>query len=140
MAAPDLTNRISRRKLIPLRAAAPVDHAAARMCQGGNLLHFRRRQFEIEQRNVFRQPLDLRGTRNDDDVALREPAQRDLARGLAVRLPDALEPLVLAHLPARERAIGRDRKAVLAAGGRYLRLIEIGMAFDLVGRERLACG
>src|SRR5215831_18954966 len=108
MSAADLTNRAVRRKLIPLRAAAPIDHAAARVRQGGNLLHLRRRQFEIEQRDVFRQPLDLRGTRNDDDVALDEPAQRDLTRALAVRLPDAPEHLVLAHLPARERAVGSD--------------------------------
>src|ERR1043166_9138663 len=109
MTTSDLTNRVWRRKLIPLRAAAPIDHAAARMRQRGTLLHFRRRQFESDQGNVFRQPLDLGGARNDDDVALREPAQRDLARALAVRLPDALEHLVLAHLSARERAIGRDR-------------------------------
>ena len=106
--------------------------------QSRDLAHFGVAQFEIEQREVLFQPLDLAGARNDDDTLLDQPAQTNLRGGLAMRLADLFEHLVALGAAARDRAIGDNRHAVLAAGRDHLVLIEKRMAFDLVADQRLA--
>ena len=53
-------------------------------------------------------------------------------------LADALEHLVAGHLAAGERAVGRHRQAVVAAGGKHLALVDERMDLDLVRHQRFA--
>ena len=48
-------------------------------------------QLEVEDVDVLAHPLGADGLRDDDDVALDEPAQDDLGDGLAVRGADLAE-------------------------------------------------
>ena len=95
-------------------------------------------QFEIEDLRVFRKPLHFAGAGDDDDVLLHQKAQADLHGGLLVRRADAGEHLVATRVSARDRAIGDHRHAVGATGFDYFRLVEKGMALDLIAHQRFA--
>jgi len=86
---------------------------------------------------VLGEPLSFAGAGNDDNVLLHEEAERDLRRGLFVRGADPRQHIVAAGLTLGDRAVGGHRHAVLAAGRQHLRLIEIGMALDLIADQRL---
>ena len=124
---------------IPVHAAGigPIDDAAVAAGEPGDLLHLRRAERKIEDRRILRQPLFFAGSRDDDNVLLHEIAQANLRRGLAVCGADPRQKLVISRAAARDRTIGDDRHAVLAAGGDHLRLVEKRMTFDLIANERL---
>ena len=119
-----LTDRNGSQSHFDPARIGPVDDPAVAVRQRGDLRHLRIAQREIENRGIFRKPLDLAGARNDDDVLLHQKAQADLRGGLVVRGADTREHLVVAGIAARDRAIGDDRHAVLAAGRDHLRLVE----------------
>ena len=96
--------------LIPLRGAGPIDNAAGRPGKAADLVHFSGAELEIEDRDVFGQPFDVLGARNDRGALLDQVAQTDLAGGLAVCKTDPLEQLVAGRAAARDRAIGDDRE------------------------------
>src|ERR1700751_472883 len=54
-----------------------------------------------------------------------------------MRGADARQQLVVARASACDGAIGDDRHVMPAAGGYHLRLVEKGMAFDLIADQRL---
>src|SRR5258708_5123821 len=97
-------------------------------------IHLGRSQLKVEYVEIFLQPLDLRCARDGDDVALLdEPAERDLDRRLAVRRADSTKHRVRSDPAEGDRAIRRGRQTMVAVRGEDLRLVEIGMVFDLVG-------
>src|SRR4051812_44673017 len=120
---------------IPLWRVGRADDALVGARQRAQLLHLRVRQREIEQVEIFLQVFGIGGARNRDDVLLHQIAQRDLRRTLAVRLSDALQHGVAGRGAARDWAIGRDGKAVAAAGLDHLGAVDEGMDLDLVGDE-----
>src|SRR4030088_2034121 len=129
------TTLITVPSIVPLGGVRRIDHARAGLLEAVDLRHFLVGQNEIEDREIGGEMLGVGGARNRDDALLHEIAQLDLRRALAVRLADALERLVAGNLAARQRTIGRHRKAMPAAGGQHLALIEKWMDFDLVGHQ-----
>src|SRR5208282_820540 len=126
--------KLSWTRSIPLLRAGkrPVDDAAARMRQRGNLGHLLLVQHKIKDGGILLKPLDLAGARNDDNVLLHQKAQRNLRCALAMRGADAGQHPVVAGAAARDRAVGDDGHAVPPAGGNHFRLVEEGMALDLI--------
>ena len=97
-------------------------------------------QREVEHREIGGKVIGIGGARNRNDALLHQIAQRDLRRRLAMRRADAIERVVVRDLPSRQRAIGGDREAMLAAGRDDLGLVEKRMDFDLVVHQRLIRG
>jgi transposase len=132
------------KRLIPLRRPGSVDHASVGPRERADRGDLRIRQFEIENLEILRQPLHpARARDNDDardnDALLHQIAQADLCRTLPMRAADAREHLVARRRTARDRAIGGHGDSVTVAGGNQFCLIEIGMQFELIGDDRLAC-
>ena len=65
-----------------------------------------------------------------------QPAQRDLAGGLAVRLADLAQRLVLRDLAAGERRVGGDHEVLLRRELDERVLAQEGVELDLVGEDR----
>src|SRR5208282_725831 len=132
--------KLSWTRSIPFLAAGkrPVDEAAARMRQRGNLGHLLLVQHKIKDGGILLKPLDLAGARNDDNVLLHQKAQRDLRGALAVRGADARQHPVVAGAAAGDRTVGDDGHAVPPAGGDHFRLVEEGMALDLIADQGFA--
>ena len=78
-----------------------------------------------------------RSLRDRRDVRLVEqPAQGDLAGGLAVRVADRAQRLVLRHLAAGERGVGGNHEVPLHREIDEFLLPEERMELDLVGEDR----
>src|SRR5262245_26636152 len=103
-----------------------------------DLDHLVRAELEVEDRGIFREPLQLAGARDDDDLLLHQEAQAHLRRALAMPRADARQHRAVLGIAARNRAIGHDRHAVGRAGLPHLRLINEGMQLDLIAYEWLA--
>src|SRR5215813_3830889 len=87
---------------IPLRRSriGVIDDASVAVRETRDLGHLGRRELEVENREIFRQPLEAAGPRDDRDALLHQKAQAHLRRGLAVRLADARQHLVPVHAAA----------------------------------------
>ncbi len=72
----------------------------------------------------------------DHVLLLHQPAQRDLARALAMRFADALQGVVLEHLTPRQRAVRRERDVVLLAERPQGLLPQEGVILDLHAGDR----
>src|SRR5262249_11760187 len=70
---------------IQFRRETEIGQPALGMGERGDPVHLLVRQFEIEDFDILREPLDARRTRDGGDVLLYEPAQADLRRRLAMR-------------------------------------------------------
>src|SRR5262245_47913684 len=92
-----------------------------------DLGHLVSAELEIEDRGVLRQPLELAGARNDDDLLLHQKTQTHLRGALAVLLADAREHAAVLGVAACDWTIGDDRQAVCRTCGANLRLINEGM-------------
>ena len=68
-----------------------VKPLALTQIQGGNCGHVVIRERKVKNREVFDHPLFVRGFRNHDDVALREPPEGRLRRGFTVFRADCRE-------------------------------------------------
>src|SRR6202034_3560569 len=91
------------------------------------LAHLLVRQCEVEDVDIFRQPLDPRRPRYCRNILLHEPAQANLSGALAVVLSDPRQyPVVLDTAPG-DRAIGDKRHALTGAGVQNLGLVQIRM-------------
>src|SRR5215468_1920531 len=137
--SPGAPSVAGRCRSIPLRRPriGVIDDAPVAVRKSRDLGHLGRRELEVENREIFRQPFEAAGPWDDRDALLHQEAQAHLRRGLAVRLADAREHLVPVHAAAGHRAIGHDRHAVPPAGGDHLRLVDEGMHLDLVAHQRL---
>ena len=67
---------------IPFRRETEIGETPLGAAHGKNLPHLVVGQLEIENLDIFRQPLDPRGARDRGDVLLHQPAQADLRRAL----------------------------------------------------------
>src|SRR3954447_26034529 len=123
---------------VPFGSVRRIHHARAVLPEAVDLAHLVIGQGKIEDREIGGEMLGVGSTRDRDDALLHEVAQCDLRRALAMRLADALEYHVARNLAARQRTIGRHRKAMAAAGGEHLVLVEKRMDLDLVGHQGLA--
>src|SRR5499426_673714 len=123
---------------IPLRRVRRADDALVGGTKLFQLGHLGIGEGKVEHGHVVGDVLRVGRARDRDDVLLHQVAQRDLRRRLAVRHTDARQHLVAGRGAARDRAIGRDRNAVAAAGGDHLRAVDERVHLDLVGDQRLA--
>src|ERR1700739_4971858 len=65
---------------IPFRRKTEIGQTSSGMRETGDLAHLTPGKLEIEDFDIFRQPLDARGTRDGGDVLLHQPAQANLRR------------------------------------------------------------
>src|SRR5260370_1215324 len=127
--------------LAPLRCPGigVIDDASVTARESRDLRHFRMGKLEIGNGEIFREPLEGAGARDDRDAALHQEAQAHLHRALAMRLADARKHFVPADAASGHRTISHDGHAVAPAGRDHLRLVNEGMYLDLVADERLGC-
>src|SRR5215213_6848797 len=121
---------------VPVGREAGVDLAPA-LRQGVDARALLVAQPQVEHVEVLDPPLVAGGLRDGADLRLVEqPAQRDLARRLAVRLADLLECRVGGHLAACQRRVGRHHEVVLDRQLEQLVLAEERVELDLVREDR----
>src|SRR3979411_983641 len=120
---------------IPFRRETEIGQPAPGASHSENLAHLLIREGEVEDVDIFRQPLDLRGPRYRRNILLHQPAQADLGGGLAVSLPDPRQRLVVLDTASRDRTIGDQSHAVSRARFPHLGLVEIGMILDLIAHQ-----
>src|SRR4029078_4628082 len=94
-------------------------------------------KLEIEDVDVLGQPFEPRGAGDCRYTLLYQPAQADLCRALAVIPADPRKDRVVPYPAPGDGAVGDQRHVVFGAGLPHLGLVEIGMVFDLVTRQRL---
>src|ERR1700736_97169 len=82
------------RPSIPFRRETEIGEPALGAAHLRYRHHLVVRQREVEDLDIFRQPLDLRGPRDRADILLYQPAQTNLRGGLAMGLPDPRQPNV----------------------------------------------
>src|SRR5258708_12219803 len=90
---------------IPFRRETEIGEPALGASHLGDALHLLAGKRKIEDVDVFRQPLDLRGPRDRADTLLHQPAQADLRRGLAVGPADLRQRRVALDAAFRHRTI-----------------------------------
>src|SRR5438876_7154971 len=73
---------------IPFRRETEIGEPDFDVSQQRDLAHLLVGQHEVENVDIFRQPLDPRRPRYHGNFLLHEPAQANLGGGFAVRLPD----------------------------------------------------
>src|SRR5262249_39437370 len=108
---------------IPFRRAGKrvIDDASVAMRQRRDLGHLGVGELEVEDREIFRQPLDPAGARDDGDALLHQEAQAHLRGGLRdlvllMGAADARQNLVVLPPAAGDGAVGHDRHVMSTAG------------------------
>src|SRR5260370_2809833 len=93
--------------LAPLRCPGigVIDDASVTARESRDLRHFRLGKLEIENGEIFREPLEAACARDDRDAALHQEAQAHLHRALAMRLPEPRKPFVTPTAPPPPRTI-----------------------------------
>src|SRR5690606_23216015 len=102
------------------------------------LLDVLRRERDPERAEVLPQMLPLVGLRKWSHTLLERPREQDLGRRRPDALGDAAQPVVVEALAARERAVGLDDDAALAAVAQHVRAPPERGPLDLVHDGRLA--
>lgn len=116
---------------------AMVEEEAGAGVQGGDLIHLRGGEFEVENVEVFLHAFGANGFRDHDDVALDEPPQHHLADGLVVGSADGRQGRIGEHVvaPFGKRT---PRFMVDPVVGHHLvinRALVVDMRLDLVHRR-----
>ena len=124
-----------RNSLNPISRETEIGEPDFSVSHQGDLAHLLIGQHEVEDVDIFRQPLDPRCPRYRGNILLYEPAQANLGGGFAVRLPDLRQRPVVLDTALGDRAIGDQSHAVTCARVLYLGLIQIGMVFDLIADQ-----
>src|SRR4051794_6635297 len=117
---------------------AVVEEQGSSGVHGGDPAHLVVGELEAEDVDVLGHALGAHGLRDDDDVALDEPAQDDLCDRRAVRRADLAQCCVGEQVVAAlcERAPGLDLHTALAHQLLVVRALEVRVRLDLVHRGR----
>src|SRR3954452_7124535 len=117
---------------------AVVEEQGSSGVHGGDPAHLVVGELEAEDVDVLGHALGAHGFRDDDDVALDEPAQDDLRDRRTVRRADLAQRCVGEQAVAAlcERAPGLDLHPALAHQLLVVRALEVRVRLDLVHRGR----